>query len=122
VTDPVSTTFDLAAFEAELQCEPNRAIATRVLLENEGVRVWELKLEPGERARFHWHTNTYFFVCVDGGRARSRFPNGHLIEMDYEPGFSFFTEEPTEESPEIHDLENIGTTSLRFTTVELLAR
>lgn len=119
MSEPVAGTFDVGVYDSELRGEPNRAIATRVLLENDRVRIWELRLEPGERAPFHWHTTAYFFVCVDGGRARSRFPSGHLIEMDYEIGFTWYTE-PTEQEPEVHDLENVGKTVLRFTTVELL--
>jgi len=116
---PFAGTFDLAEFASEVDGDPNRDIATRLLLKNDRVRIWELRLDPGERSPFHWHTTTYFFVCVDGGRARTRFPNGTVIEMDYEAGFTWFTE--IGDQPEVHDLENVGDTVLRFTTVELLS-
>lgn len=112
-------TFDTETFADELaQAESNREIATRVLFENERVRVWELDLAPGARAPFHCHAVPYFFTCVDAGRALSRFPNGTSVEMDYAEGDTWFDDMAN--GPEIHDLENIGDTRLRFTTVELL--
>ena len=115
-----SGTFDTAAFADELEAaEENREVATTLLLENDRVRIWDLTLEPGERAPFHCHAVPYFFVCVAGGEAVTRFPNGHLVEMTYRDGDTWFTD--LEHGPEVHDLENVGDTTLRFTTVELVA-
>lgn len=112
--------FDVAEFTEELRAAPqNRQVATKLLLENDRVRIWELDLGPGQRAPFHCHAVPYFFVCVDGGRSLSRFPNGTTVEMDYAAGDTWFDE--LRDGPEIHDLENVGTTRLRFTTVELLS-
>ncbi len=112
-------TFDVEQYASELEGEPNTTVGTRLLLENDRVRVWELGLEPGERAPFHWHFHPNFFVCVEAGRARSRFPSGDLVDLDYEVGATWFSE-ASELHPEVHDLENVGTTRIRFTTVELL--
>jgi|SRR5437588_7162575 len=113
-------TFDTAEYADELGAAPeNREVATKLLLENDRVRIWELDLMPGQRAPFHCHAVPYFFVCVDGGRSVSRFPNGTSVEMDYAAGDTWFDE--LGDGPEIHDLENVGTTRLRFTTVELLS-
>jgi hypothetical protein len=119
MAEPASGTYDTAAFAAELQGGQNRAVGTKLLLENERVRVWEIRLEPGERAPFHWHTTPYFFVCVEAGRSRSRFPNGFYLDDDSEVGDTVFLDLSSDE-PHVHDLENIGSTTLRFTTVELL--
>jgi hypothetical protein len=113
-------TFDTTAFATELAAaEANRQVGTKVLLENERVRIWDLDLAPGERVPFHCHATPYFFVCVDAGRAISRFPDGNAMTMDYDEGFTWFDD--VANGPEVHDLENVGTTRLRFTTVELLA-
>jgi beta-alanine degradation protein BauB len=117
--DPEHGTFDVAEFSDELDGAPSYTIGTKMLLENDWVRIWEIRLEPGERAPFHHHAHTYLFVCVDPGRARSRFVNGTYIDLDYEEGTVWFSDY-TEQQPEIHDLENVGSTTLRFTTVELL--
>ena len=113
-------TYDTAAYADELAAAPrNHDIATTVVFENDRVRVWDLVLEPGERLPFHCHARTYFFVTVEPGTAISRFPDGNQVTMDYEAGAPWFTEIGAEH--EIHDLENVGGTRLRFTTVELLA-
>lgn len=113
------STYDPDDFAAELAAaESNREVATTLLFENDRVRVWELALDPGRRAPFHCHTNPYFFVCVDAGRALTRLPDGNAVTVDYEVGGTWFTD--LEDGPEIHDLENVGDTRLRFTTVELL--
>jgi hypothetical protein len=113
-------TFDTAEFAGELDgAAANRQIATKLLFENDRVRIWELALAPGERAPFHCHAVPYFFVCVDSGQALSRFANGTTVAMDYSVGDTWFDE--MADGPEVHDLENVGSTPLRFTTVELLA-
>jgi hypothetical protein len=112
-------TYDTAEYADELDAAPgNREVGTKVLLENDRVRIWDLDLAPGDRVPFHCHATPYFFVCVDPGRAISRFPDGNAMTIDYTVGFTWFDE--VGGGPEIHDLENVGDTRLRFTTVELL--
>ncbi len=113
------STYDPDDFADELTgAEDNHEIASELLFENDRVRVWELALDPGERAPFHCHALPYFFVCVDAGRALTRLPDGNAVTVDYEVGDTWFTD--LADGAEIHDLENVGDTRLRFTTVELL--
>ncbi len=112
-------TYDANEFARELEgAAGNRQIATKRLFENERVRIWDLDLAPGVRIPFHCHATPYFFVCVDEGRGLSRFPDGSSFTLDYAEGDTWFDEVAA--GPEIHDLENVGGTRLRFTTVELL--
>ena len=67
----------------------------------------------------HWHTTTYLFVCVDGGRRRTRFANGTWFAGEMPAGSTVYSALSADD-PEIHDLENVGDTTVRFTTVELL--
>jgi hypothetical protein len=114
-----AATYDTGEYADELTAAPsNREVGTKMLLENDRVRIWDLDLRPGDRLPFHCHTTPYFFVCVDDGRAISRFPDGNAMTIDYAAGFTWFDE--VAGGPEIHDLENVGDTRLRFTTVELL--
>jgi hypothetical protein len=113
-----ASTFDLAEYATELDA-PDYTVGTKLLFENEKVRIWDLDLGPGERVPFHWHATPYFFVCVDGGRAISRFKDGNAFTIDYAVGDTWFDEVAI--GDEVHDLENVGDTRLRFTTVELLA-
>jgi hypothetical protein len=83
------------------------------------VRVWSLRLRPGERLPFHRHVLDYFWTATTPGKARSRYPDGHTSEPEYEAGdtmhFTFASGEFM-----VHDLENIGSEDLCFTTVEFL--
>ena len=111
-------TYDAGAYAGELDAAPgNRDVGTTLLFENERVRVWDLDLRPGDRLPFHCHATPYFFVCVDEGRGLSRFPHGNAMTIDYAVGDTWYDE--VAGGPEIHDLENVGDTRLRFTTVEL---
>ena len=50
-------------------------VATRLLFENDRVRVWEMDLAPGERSAPHRHDLDYVLVQLEGDR----------IAADFEP-------------------------------------
>src|SRR5438876_12195315 len=41
-------------------------VATRLLFENERVRVWEMRLEPGESSDLHRHGLDYLLYILEG--------------------------------------------------------
>ena len=43
-------------------------VGTRLLFENDRVRVWDLTLAPGESTGRHRHTADYFYVVIGGGK------------------------------------------------------
>ncbi|MCB0996571.1 MAG: hypothetical protein KDB21_15865 [Acidimicrobiales bacterium] len=49
------------------------AIASRVLFENERIRVWEMKLAPGERSDLHRHDHDYVMIQLDGDKVAADF-------------------------------------------------
>lgn len=74
-----SATYSREDYEAELESSPsNHDVGTALWFENEHVRVWEVRLEPGKRAPFHSHSQTYFWTCIDPGKGFQRFPDGTL--------------------------------------------
>jgi uncharacterized cupin superfamily protein len=112
--------FDRAEYSAELEAAPaNLDLGTELWFENDRIRVWEVLLQPGERGAFHAHTTNYFWTVVAPGRGLQRFADGTFIVRDYRPGETRYLEH-TAENALIHDLENVGETTLRFVTVELL--
>jgi beta-alanine degradation protein BauB len=97
----------------------NGRVGTRLLSETDRVRVWEIRLAPGERIGFHRHVLDYFWTAVTPGRARSHTEGGSVVEAVYAAGDTrHFVYGPGEYK--IHDLENIGDADLWFTTVEFL--
>ncbi|GJE03805.1 hypothetical protein [Methylobacterium isbiliense] len=108
---------DLA--EAFARARHNGCVGTRLLSETERVRVWTIELKPGERIDLHTHVLDYFWTAVTPGRARSRYADGRVAEVAYAAGdISHQTYGPGQHMT--HDLENIGDTTLIFTTVEFL--
>jgi len=103
-------------FEAD---QLNGRIGTRLLSETDRVRVWEIRLAPGERIGFHRHVLDYFWTAITPGRARSHTEDGSVVEAIYAAGDTrHFVYGKGEYK--IHDLENVGDSDLWFTTVEFL--
>jgi predicted metal-dependent enzyme (double-stranded beta helix superfamily) len=50
--------------------EPSENVGTRLMFENERVRVWDLALAPGESMPTHIHRDDYLFIVVNGGDLR----------------------------------------------------
>ena len=97
----------------------NPCVGTRLLSEDARVRVWEIRLRPGERIGFHRHVLDYFWTAVTPGCARSHNQGGPSVETVYAAGDTkHHVYGPGEYK--VHDLENIGSTELVFTTVEFL--
>jgi beta-alanine degradation protein BauB len=112
--------FDPAAYQQELAAAPgNLEVGTRLWFENDHLRVWEVRLAPGERGPFHAHTRRYFWTVVDGGIGRQRSADGTMITREYHTGDTNYSEHSTGQ-PMIHDFENAGDSEIRFVTVELL--
>jgi len=113
-------TFEPAEFERELAAAAgNFEVGSRVWFENDHIRVWEIRLEPGERGPFHNHTRNYFWTVVDGSRGLQRFADGTFAVRDYRVGDTKYLAHSPEDNL-IHDLENVGETLLRFVTVEFM--
>lgn len=112
-------TFSLEPFADELAAgRLDRKIGTSLWFENDHVRVFEVRLDPGERGPFHLHDRTYLWTVVDPGRGLQRFADGTFVVRDYALGETRYLELSSVE-PLVHDLENVGDSRLRFITVEL---
>ena len=48
-------------------------IGTTLLFENDRVRVWELRLEPGERSDRHHHRHDYVMIQLEGDEISAEF-------------------------------------------------
>jgi mannose-6-phosphate isomerase-like protein (cupin superfamily) len=50
--------------------QPGENVGTRLMFENERVRVWDLALAPGESLDTHIHREDFLFIVVNGGSLR----------------------------------------------------
>jgi quercetin dioxygenase-like cupin family protein len=96
---------------------PSEQVGTELLFENDRVRVWDLRLAPGDRAGFHRHSHDYFFVVIGGGKLKSvRGDGSDWYETEMADGEVHFREI---ESEDVHDAINVGEKAWRNIVVEL---
>lgn len=110
-SDELRAEFSDRAFDGD--------VGSRLLSENSRVRVWEIRLAPGERWHVHRHVLDYFWTAVNAGSSRQHTSDGSTRDVTYEAGETRHFHFPEGEYL-LHDIENIGRTELVFTTVEHL--
>lgn len=114
-----SATYSQEDFASELDnALGNRNVGTTLWFENDHVRVWEVRLEAGQRAPFHTHSQTYFWTCIDPGKGFQRYPDGTAQEFDFTLGETVFSKVSIDDLM-VHDLENLDDHLVRFVAIEL---
>ncbi len=99
---------------------PTEHVGTRLMFENERVRVWDLALAPGESLEKHIHRLDYFYLVESGGLIRFADPDNPDDRFDLQ-----FTDGQVEfipvgpEGKVDNRLTNIGTKHHRNYVVEL---
>ncbi len=74
-------------FRREHKDDKLGAVATRVLHEDERVKIWDLSLAPGEASDLHTHENDYYLIILRGDRVAGISKDGsHDIVVDLTPG------------------------------------
>ncbi len=97
----------------------NTIVGEQLLLETNEFKVWSIYLPVGESLPFHKHNKPYFYTIKNEGKSRSFYVDGAVIETEYNKNDIKHFNDLSEENFFIHNLENIGKTTLIFTTVEL---
>ena len=77
-------------------------IGDKILLENDLIRVWEVRLEPGQTLGFHIHYHPYVVVSLGGGTNEIETISGKKISTDEPAGSYVFINEMRE----VHQLTN----------------
>ena len=112
--------FDPSDYVDELkEVAQNFDVGTKIIFENHKIRIWEVRLAPGERGPFHTHAISYFWTVIAGGIGRQRSQDGSMITREYSAGDTNYSEH-SEHDPWFHDFENFGNSDMLFLTVELL--
>jgi predicted metal-dependent enzyme (double-stranded beta helix superfamily) len=96
-------------------------VATKMLFENDKVRVWEMDLAPGESSPVHEHTLDYLLIQLEGDKiagifeedTKGAYPPG-VVEGDVAPGAAIFIEKGG-----IETAKNTATRRYREILVEL---
>ncbi|MGH7068406.1 MAG: hypothetical protein ACREFO_00130 [Acetobacteraceae bacterium] len=90
-------------------------IGQRIVLENEYVRVWEIRLEPGETIDFHIHYHPYLIISLGGGENEIETVFGARIPTNEPLGSTIFIDEMRP----VHRLTNRGQVRYLSRLVEL---
>lgn len=92
-----------------------RDIGDRILLENDLVRVWEVRLEPGQTLDFHIHYHPYLVLSLSGGANEIETISGKRIATDEPAGSYVFIDEMRE----VHRLTNRSNVTYLSRLVEM---
>ena len=100
--------------------EPTEQVGTRLMFENERVRVWDLALAPGESFEEHIHRLDYFYIVESGGLIRFADPDGPAgyRDVQFEDDQVRFREVGPSGKVD-HRLTNVGTKRHRNYIIEL---
>ena len=104
-----------------MSTEPTEQVGTRIMFENDRVRVWDLALAPGESLPKHIHRVDNFFVVISGGLIRFENPDdaADYRDVQFEDDQVTWVNVPPEGKID-NRLTNIGTKAHRNLLIELL--
>ena len=89
------------------------ANAYKLLMENERVRVLDIRLKPGEKAPMHNHPNDHVVYVMNNAKFKLTFSDGKSDEFDLKAGQTLWLNAGS------HATENIGTSEGHNLVVEL---
>ena len=93
-------------------------VGTRLLFENQRVRVWDLQLAPGQSTGMHRHVNDYLYVVIGDGSLQAADAEGNRGEArDRQDGEVVFN--ALEGGDAVHEAFNVGAGPWRNIIVEL---
>ena len=95
---------------------PSHQVGTRLLFENDRVRVWEMVLRPGESSTRHVHESDYLFVYLTKSRLELQQEGSPPETSEQSPGFVQYTDVG---SGIVHAVKNVGSADHREILVEL---
>ena len=84
----------------------------KVVLENDSVRVLEVRIKQGAKSEMHSHPKSVA-ICLNDQRLRFTFPNGKSEDADLKRGQSVWLDGIS------HAVENTGTEDVSSVVVEL---
>src|SRR5579862_9874195 len=97
------------------------SVGTAILHENDRVRVWEMRLEPGEACSLHKHRYDYVVVYVTPqNNLEVEWEGSEAMPIRADDGYVIYTGLGYADDLPAHRLRNVGTTLHRQIIVEFL--
>jgi quercetin dioxygenase-like cupin family protein len=85
----------------------------KLLMENDKVRVMEVRLEPGQKSPMHNHPDDHVVYVNNDARFKLSFPDGKRSEFELKAGQALWLEAGP------HETENVGKTRGHNIVIEL---
>lgn len=108
--------WDQKMIEELFHQEISPSLGRQLVFENENIKLWDIRLLPGERMPFRKHMTNFSWVCITGGLTLTRSGNGKISMVKINPGDSEYCE--FEGKNHIYDLENIGESPVLINILE----
>ena len=89
-------------------------VGTRVVFENDRVRVWDMRVAPRGKKPWHHHTMDYVIISVTGGKAEIETVQGHSHIANDKAGGVIWRD-----AGEKHELRNLTDEPYQNILVEL---
>lgn len=111
-------TWNKADLLAMAQAGGNTNVGEKLVFDNGKIKTWAIHLPAGGKLPFHKHCRPYFWTALSAGKSRSNYHDGTIMETTYEINDYKYFDNLSDDNFIIHNLENIGASTLIFTTVE----
>ncbi len=92
-------------------------VGSKLLFENERVRVWDLRIEPGESTGLHRHSCDFLYVVIGDGQLQRVDPDGS--RQPPKPMSDGHVRFKRVDSEDVHEAINVGDSPWRNIVVEL---
>lgn len=96
--------------------EFGESLGNKLLFEDRSIRLWNLKLDVGERLPFLRHNKNYSWISETDAILKSRSGNGRISLIQVSQGDTRYFENADKEY--INDLENLGEGPVLFKVLE----
>ena len=102
-------------------------VATKLVLENDRIAIWEMVLEPGEETGLHTHQHSYTLYVIEGSEIDNLDADGNSLGVvKAEPGHAVYFQlvggqlfHDDNRFPATHNAKNIGDSRYREVLVEI---
>ena len=91
-------------------------VGTKLIFENDRVKVWEFTLGPGESIDAHTHEHDYFFYPIEGSTLQVTRANARVDFVTLEAGRVYYRQ-----MGDTHSAKNVGPSRYHEVLVELKA-
>ncbi len=89
-------------------------VGTKVIFEDDEIKVWNLVLDPGEALGTHTHGHDYFYYVVEGSELEIHREDGTVDTVAMAPG-----DVVSGKRGATHDARNVGGARFRNVLVEI---